>query len=87
MLAKNIFLNNPKDKKSKELSDMADQRGKLQFQIRIDVDGELTRDQLGNNFFLEIENAKVTSKIKFRNNLSILSLINFKFKSVLVSTF
>ena len=72
MLAKNIFLNNPKDKKSKELSDMADQRGKLQFQIRIDVDGELTRDQLGNNFFLEIENAKVISKIKFRNNLAIL---------------
>ena len=72
MLVKNIFLNNSKDKKSKELSDMADQRGKLQFQIRIDVDGELTRDQLGNNFFLEIENAKVTSKVKFRNNLSIL---------------
>ena len=51
---------------------MADQRGKLQFQIRIDVDGELTRDQLGNNFFLEIENAKVISKIKFRNNLAVL---------------
>ena len=48
-----------KDKKSKELSDMADQRGMLQFQIRIDVDGQLKREDLGSNFFLEIDDAKV----------------------------
>ena len=48
-----------KDEKSKELSDMGEQRDKLELRFRLKIDTEIPRDFLENRFDLRIDRAKL----------------------------